>query len=83
MHDECKIWEQFGIRAPGSLVVARTLEDGSSATISIDRGLLAVDDVVPHAEQSQDLRALVAADDALAETVVSTGAALLFVDKSR
>jgi predicted O-methyltransferase YrrM len=46
-------------------------------------GLLAVDNVLSHAEQVADFRALVAADDTVHEAVAPTGAGVLLVVKSR
>lgn len=42
-------------------------------------GLLAVDNVISHAEQPVDFRALVAADERVSESEVPTGAGLLLV----
>jgi predicted O-methyltransferase YrrM len=46
-------------------------------------GLLAVDNVLSHAEQVADFRALVSADETVREAVSSTGAGVLLVVKSR
>jgi|HubBroStandDraft_3_1064219.scaffolds.fasta_scaffold03157_6 predicted O-methyltransferase YrrM len=42
-------------------------------------GLLAVDNVLSHADQVEDLRALIASDDRVSEAVVPSGAGLLLV----
>lgn len=46
-------------------------------------GLLAVDNVLSHADQVADFRALVAADDSVHESVAATGAGVLLVVKNR
>jgi predicted O-methyltransferase YrrM len=45
-------------------------------------GLLAVDNVLSHADQVEDLRSLIRSDDRVSEAIVPTGAGLLLVVRS-